>query len=230
MPVYISWGCSVSEDSISVCRGGGGCSCFLSGHFALGLSSAAMDSKHLLPSSCLFRLPSARLSVWQKHTHAIWSTGFLIVPRDKCFYTVCFPVFQWVCDSPAPPSSFWEKLNDWMNISANSRGLTFSGSLSAWGSCIFRTSGLTGTHISWQFFPFCSHQLKPGCFLLSYPRITHARHVCIIDFTEQVGIMEFFLLEQKSNKLKSYKYNSCSWQSLSGISLWPPFSSDMSLC
>lgn len=59
--------------------------------------------QHLLPSSCLFRLPSAGLSIWQKHTHAIWSTGFLIVARDKYFYIVCFPVFHWVYDLPAPP-------------------------------------------------------------------------------------------------------------------------------
>lgn len=84
---------SVFEDSISDCVGGGRiAAASLCGHFS-PWSFLHHCGQHLLPFSCLFRLPNAGFIISHKHTRAVRST-FLVVPRDKYFYIVRFHIFH----------------------------------------------------------------------------------------------------------------------------------------
>lgn len=167
---------SVFEDSISDCVGGGRiAAASLCGHFS-PWSFLHHCGQHLLPFSCLFRLPNAGFIISHKHTRAVRST-FLVVPRDKYFYIVRFHIFHWGCEV-INTSCFWEKLSEYSGWKFCSfQELVFSASLSAWSPCVFRTAEVICAPSFMVVLAFCSHQLKS--FLWSHPRITHTRHVYV---------------------------------------------------
>lgn len=149
----------------------------LCGHFSLW-SFLYHCGQHLLPFSCLFRLPNAGFVISHKQTRAVKSS-FLVVPRDKYFYIVCFHIFHWGCEV-INTSCFWEELSEYSGWKfCRFQELAFSDSLSAWSPCIFRTAEVICAPSFMVVLAFCSHQLKSGPFLWSHPRITHTRHVYV---------------------------------------------------
>ena len=91
----------------------------LCGHFSLW-SFLHHCGQHLLPFSCLFRLPNAGFIISHKQRGAVKSS-FLVVLRDKYFYIFAFICFTEDVKLLTPPASGRSSVSTVAESSAGSR-------------------------------------------------------------------------------------------------------------
>lgn len=155
------------------------CSCFMNGHFPLW-SFPYTYGQCFLPSSCLFRLLNAGLSIPHKQRGWLRSSGFLTVPKDKYFYIIFCHIFQWVYKFISTSSPYsWKGLvtgGKFQQILGGWQSQVFS-QLSSW---IFRTTELI---CSLRFMAVLAFLLPPNEIwaftLILAKNHSNKTHICV---------------------------------------------------